>query len=32
MRGFVFFNYHFVKETVEIVQDIVIKNKWSVQT
>lgn len=32
MRGFVFFNYHFVKESAEIVRDILIKNKWSVHT
>lgn len=27
-----FFHYHFVKESAEIVQDILIKNKWSVHT
>lgn len=30
--GFVFFHRHFVKESAEIVQDILIKNKWSVRT
>lgn len=32
MTGFVFFNYHFDKEAAEIMQDILIKNKWSVHT
>lgn len=30
MRGFVFFNYCFVKDSTEITQDALIKNKWSV--
>lgn len=29
--GFAFFHHRFVKESAEIVQDILIKNKWSVR-
>lgn len=31
MKGFVFFNYRFLKQSAEIVRDILIKNKWPVQ-
>lgn len=32
MKGFVFFNCRFLEDPAEIVQDILIENKWSAHT